>query len=53
MNHPKRDESTKNQKDKKNKSVGKTGKYLANSPGKTERNFEKYQQKISLAKMDL
>lgn len=28
-------------------------KYLANSPGKTERNFEKYQQKISLAKMDL
>lgn len=43
----------KNQKDKKIKVLEKLEKYLANPPGKTERNFEKYQQKILLAKMDL
>lgn len=42
MNHPKGDESTQNQNDKKIKVLEKLEKYLANSLEITERNFEKY-----------
>ena len=43
MNQPKRDESTQNQNDRKNKTVGKTGEISSKFPGITGRNFEKYQ----------
>ena len=46
MNHPKRDERTQNQNDKKIKVLEKQERYLANFPGITGKNFEKYHKKF-------
>ena len=53
MNQPKRDESTQNQNDRKNKTVGKTGEISSKFPWNNREEFREISVKMSLAKMDL
>ena len=53
MNNQNEVKELKNQNERKNKTVGKTGEISSKFPGKTGRNFETYQKRMLLAKMDL